>query len=87
MLQAGIIHMFSRPTVGSKIVSANVSTEPACELAASSSRGSFIAVNTDMKKYLRGGYTCYVPGYNSNSKRDKQLSFHKFPRDVSLREK
>ena len=47
-----------------------------------------MVVNTDMKKALRGGYTCYVPGCDSNKKkRDKELSFHKFPRDVSLREK
>ena len=43
--------------------------------------------NTDMKKVLRGGYTCCVPGCYSNTERDKELSFHKFPRDVSLREK
>ena len=52
---------------GSKIVSPNVSTEPSCELAASSSQnslpgGSFMEVNADMKKALRGGYTCCVPG-------------------------
>ena len=63
---------------GSKIVSANVSTEPSCELAASSSQnslpgGSFMEVNTDMKKALRGGYTCCVPGCYSNTKRDKEL--------------
>ena len=44
---------------GSKIVSANVSTEPSCVLAASSSQnsmpgGSFMEANTDMKKALRG---------------------------------
>ena len=44
-------------------------------------------VNTDMKKPLRGGYTGCVPGYNSNTKRDKETSFNKFPRDVSLRVK
>ena len=44
-------------------------------------------VNTDMKKALRGGYTCCKPGCYSNSKRNKDLSFHMFPRDVSLREK
>ena len=43
--------------------------------------------NTDRKKALRGGYTCCVPGCYSNTNRDKELSFHKFPRDVSLREK
>ena len=41
-------------------------------------------VNT-VKKALRGGYTC-VPGY-PNTKRDKDLSFHKFPTNASLREK
>ena len=54
------------------MVSANV-TEPSCELAASSSQnslpgGSFVEVNTDMKKALRGGYTCCVPGCYSNTK-------------------
>ena len=39
-------------------------------------------VNTDMKKHLRGGYTGCVPGCYSNTKRDKELPFHKFPNDV-----
>ena len=43
-------------------------------------------VNTDMKDALRGGYTCCVPRCYSNTKRDKELSFPKFPRDVSLGE-
>ena len=43
-------------------------------------------VNTDTKKALREGYSC-VPGCYSNTKRVKELSFHIFPRDVSLREK
>ena len=91
----------------SKIVSANVSTEPSCELVtsfpqnslpgsssigASSSQkslngGSLMEVNTDIKKDLRGDYTCCVPRCYSNTKRDKELSFHKFPRVVFLREK
>ena len=74
---------------GSKIVSANVSTEPSCELAATSSQNSlpgssFMEANTDMKKALRGGNTCCVPGCDSNTKRDKELSFHKFPRNGCL---
>ena len=92
---------------GNKIVSANVSTEPSCELAASLSQnslpggssiaasssqnsmpgGSLAEVNAGMKKALRGGYTCYVPGCYSNTKRDKELSFHKLSRVVTLREK
>ena len=44
-------------------------------------------VNTNLKKALGGGYTCCVPGCYSNTKGDKELSFHKFPRDVSFREK
>ena len=40
-------------------------------------------VNTDMKKALKGGYTCCVSGCYFNTKIDKKLSFHKFPRDVS----
>ena len=79
---------------GSKIVSANLSTELSCELAASSSQNSLpgdsstgasscrnslpdgilMKVSTDMKKALRGVYTC-VPGCYSNTKRDKELSF------------
>ena len=46
-----------------------------------------MAVYTDMMKALRGGYTSCLPGCYSNTKRDKELSLHKFPRDVSLREK
>ena len=34
--------------------------------------------NTDVKKALRGGYTCCVPGCYSNTKRDNELSFDKF---------
>ena len=48
---------------------------------------SFMKVNSDMMKALRGGYTCCISGRYSNTKRDKELSFHKCPRDVSLREK
>ena len=60
---------------GSRIVSANVSTEPSCELAASSSQnsvpgGSFMMVNTDVTKSLRGGYTFCVSGCYSNTKGD-----------------
>ena len=70
---------------GSKIVSASVSTEPSCELVASSSQnslpgGSFMEVNTDMKKALRRGYTSCVIRMILNTKRDKELSFHKFPK-------
>ena len=43
-------------------------------------------VNTDITEALKGGYTCCVPRYYS-TQRDKALSFHKFPRGVSLREK
>ena len=61
-------------------------------IAASSSQnslpgGSFMEVNTDMRKALRRGYICCVPGCYSNTKRDTVLSFHKFPKDVYLREK
>ena len=38
-------------------------------------------VNIDMKKALREGYTCCVPGRYSNSNRDGELSYHKFTRD------
>ena len=44
-------------------------------------------VNTDIKKVLRGGHTCCVLGCYSSTKRDKELSFHKVSKDVSLREK
>ena len=44
-------------------------------------------VNTGMKKALRGGCTCCVPGCYSNTKRDKELSFHKFSRDVCIFER
>ena len=79
MLQSGVIHMSSWSTVSElwgvevKIVSANISTEPSCELAASSSQnslpgGSFMEINTDLKKALRGGCTCCVSGLYSNTK-------------------
>ena len=44
-------------------------------------------VKADMKRSLRGRYTCCVPGCYSNTKNNKKLSFHIFPRDISLREK
>ena len=37
------------------------------------------------KKSVRGGYTCCVPGCYSNTKRDQELSFHKFPKDESMK--
>ena len=37
-------------------------------------------VNTDMKKALRRGYTSCVIRMLLNTKRDKELSFHKFPK-------
>ena len=68
---------------GIKIVSVNVSTEPSCELAASSSQnslsgGSFMEVNTDMKKVLRGDCTCCVPRCYSNTKRTMNSLFTSF---------
>ena len=33
----------------------------------------------------RGGYTCCVPGCYNNTKKDRELSFHKFPREKVLR--
>ena len=43
---------------------------------------------TDLTKTkLRGGYMCCVPGCYSNSKKQKKLSFHKFPQDDTLRKK
>ena len=59
MLQAGIIHLLVSEMAGlSEIVGVNV-CEPSCELADSFSQnslpgGSYIEVNTDMKKALRG---------------------------------
>ena len=58
-------------------------------IAASSSQNlypddSFMMVNTDMKKALRGGYTCCVLGYYSNTKRDMEFSVYNFPRDISV---
>ena len=37
------------------------------------------------KKAQRGGYTCCVPGCFNNTKKDRELSFHKFPREKVLR--
>lgn len=39
------------------------------------------------KKTVIGGYTCCVPGCYSNTKRDQELSFHKFPKDESMKQK
>ena len=36
------------------------------------------------KKAQRGGYTCCVPGCYNNTKKDRELSFHKFPREKVL---
>ena len=33
------------------------------------------------KKAQRGGYTCCVPSCYNNTKKDRELSFHKFPRE------
>ena len=68
---------------GSKIVSANVSTAPYYELAASSSQislrgGSFMEVNIDMKKALSGGYTCCVPGSYPIQKETRNPLFTSF---------
>ncbi len=49
--------------------------------------GSFTEINTDMKKTLRGGYTCCTPGCYSNTKGIWNSIFHIFPRIVTLREK
>ena len=38
-------------------------------------------------KCLRGGYTCCVPGCYKNTKRNKEVSFHKFPKDKVMKEK
>ena len=41
-----------------------------------------------MKKTLRGGgCTCCVPGCNNNTKKNRELSFHKFPRKKLVRER
>ena len=36
---------------------------------------------------MRGGYTCCVPGCYSNRKKNKEKSFHKFPKEKLAREK
>ena len=40
-----------------------------------------------MKRTLRGAYTCCVPGCYTNTKKNRELSFHKFPKEKSIREK
>ena len=65
------------------MVRANVSTEPSYELAASSSQnslpgGSFMEINTDMKKALKGAYTC-VPGSTPTQKETRNSLFTSFP--------
>ncbi len=38
-------------------------------------------------KCLRSGYTCCVPGCYKNIKRNKKVSFHKFPKDKVMKGK
>ena len=41
-----------------------------------------------LKKASRGGYTCCVPGcYNNTKENNRELSFHKFPREKLTRDK
>ena len=43
--------------------------------------------SSSTKKRVRGGYTYCVPGCYSNTKRDHKLPFHRFPRDVVMKER
>ena len=74
---------------GSNRATVTESEPSTAEIVASSSQtgSSFTGENGTKKKCLRGGYTCCVPGCYSNTKRDKELSFHKFPRDIATRER
>ena len=77
MLLTGIIHVFSRSTAselwrvgGSKTVSANVSTEPSCELTASFSLnplpgGSSIAASSSQNSLLGGSSIAASSSQNS----------------------
>ena len=40
-----------------------------------------------LKKASRDGYTCCVPGCYSNTKKNRELSFYKFPREKVTRDK
>ena len=53
-----------------------------------SQKGNSSVSDTEPKnKSVRGGYTCCVPGCYSNTKRDQELSFHKFPKDESMEQR
>ena len=36
---------------------------------------------------VRGGYTCCVPGCYTNTKKNRSLSFHQFPKELHTRKK
>ena len=38
-----------------------------------------------LKKASRDGYTCCVPGCYNNTKKNRELSFYKFPREKVTR--
>ena len=63
--------------------------ELTCDLSAScvSSLPGSSASGDEVKRALRGGYTCCVPGCYTNTKKNRELSFHKFPMEKSIREK
>ncbi len=57
------------------------------EVAGFSGNCSALTTYCTVSKSLRGGYTCCVPGCYNNTKKNKEFSFHKFPKDKVLKEK
>ncbi len=53
----------------------------------SSSIGESQERDRSLTKGLRGGYTCSVPGCYKNTKKNKEVSFHRFPKNKQLRDK
>ncbi len=53
----------------------------------SSSIGESQERDSSLTKGLRGGYTCSVPGCYKNTKKNKEVSFHRFPKNKQLRDK
>jgi len=53
----------------------------------SSSIGESQERDRSLTKGLRGGYTCCIPGCYKNTKKNKEVSFHRFPKNKQLRDK
>ena len=57
------------------------------DLTSGEASGSLLPKEGGVNKALRGGYTCCVPGCHNNNKKNRELSFHKFPKDKGTKKK